>query len=558
MVKKDLAEFGCTMQKDAGHAVAVTSSTFKESLKTENTSAARDKVSKGLNALLEGISKALTVPPDDEGQIPITRGSAAGIYDRAKARLHAIQIDPDTYIQPPSGPPETFTMWCSGFDLESVKGEISELLVSKVEVRGLYTKLVPAEMSHVDFWQRYFYKVHQVQIDQARKEALMMRAEQSRTDDPINWDDDWSGDEEDQGSDWERLPRAGEPASAISVARGADRQVEAAVSSIPDGTALREENSVHVVDLDSCALSPVQETQTENLLVNMDKEQNFSQVEDAMEREQNLLQVEVVSAAAHLSASTALDSCVQQESTDAALVLPNHVEPEVQTPVNLSSGSASCEQKLSPNDHVALTVMTNADASPLEASETKKVTPGDSKESVPTCVGIQDQVPQSVSPLQQAEEVTATPLTTLSEIMPEASPPCSPLMSATPTAELSSQVCLPDAMPSSSSSRTQQEPSQPSPMISTFSPMQEATVSLAVAVEGRDIKTTIKGDIVLVGSDHGSPVSTTSDPKDVSADEDWEQDLDIELTEEDMKAAEELAKKMGENIDLEDDWENWE
>lgn len=33
MVKKDLAEFGCTMQKDAGHAVAVTSSTFKESLK---------------------------------------------------------------------------------------------------------------------------------------------------------------------------------------------------------------------------------------------------------------------------------------------------------------------------------------------------------------------------------------------------------------------------------------------------------------------------------------------------------------------------------------------
>ena len=33
--------------------------------------------------------------------------------------------------------------------------------------------------------------------------------------------------------------------------------------------------------------------------------------------------------------------------------------------------------------------------------------------------------------------------------------------------------------------------------------------------------------------------------------EEWEQDLDIELTEEDMKAAEELAKKLGENVDLE-------
>lgn len=33
-------------------------------------------------------------------------------------------------------------------------------------------------------------------------------------------------------------------------------------------------------------------------------------------------------------------------------------------------------------------------------------------------------------------------------------------------------------------------------------------------------------------------------------DEDWEQDLDVDLTEEDMKAAEELAKKLGENVDL--------
>ena len=34
-------------------------------------------------------------------------------------------------------------------------------------------------------------------------------------------------------------------------------------------------------------------------------------------------------------------------------------------------------------------------------------------------------------------------------------------------------------------------------------------------------------------------------------DDEWEQDLDIELTEEDMKAAEELAKKLGDNFDLE-------
>jgi hypothetical protein len=42
---------------------------------------------------------------------------------------------------------------------------------------------------HADFWRRYFYKVNQLQIDEARKLALMKRAEQSeKKEDSINWD----------------------------------------------------------------------------------------------------------------------------------------------------------------------------------------------------------------------------------------------------------------------------------------------------------------------------------------------------------------------------------
>ena len=36
MVRKDLAEFGCTMQQDTGRVVGVTSTTLKESLKVMN------------------------------------------------------------------------------------------------------------------------------------------------------------------------------------------------------------------------------------------------------------------------------------------------------------------------------------------------------------------------------------------------------------------------------------------------------------------------------------------------------------------------------------------
>ena len=47
---------------------------------------------------------------------------------------------------------------------------------------------VPSRVSHIDFWQRYFYKLHQLDVDQARKEALMKRADISKADDSISWD----------------------------------------------------------------------------------------------------------------------------------------------------------------------------------------------------------------------------------------------------------------------------------------------------------------------------------------------------------------------------------
>jgi hypothetical protein len=44
----------------------------------------------------------------------------------------------------------------------------------------------------VDFWQRYFYKLHQLEVDQARKEALLKRADHSQTEDAISWDGEFT------------------------------------------------------------------------------------------------------------------------------------------------------------------------------------------------------------------------------------------------------------------------------------------------------------------------------------------------------------------------------
>ncbi|XP_056017999.1 BSD domain-containing protein 1-like isoform X2 [Ostrea edulis] len=197
MVQKDLAEYTCTMSADTSKAVAETSDKLKETLKAENTSAAKDRFKTGVTSFLEGLSKALVIEAEDKNEPVKTHVNSEAVYDRAKARLHAIQVDLGTYCSEPTGSQEKYQEWQKSFDLEAKKGEVSELLVSKVELRAFYTKLVPAEISHADFWKRYFYKVHQLQQDEARKSALMKRAEQAqKKEDSISWEDDWSGDEE--------------------------------------------------------------------------------------------------------------------------------------------------------------------------------------------------------------------------------------------------------------------------------------------------------------------------------------------------------------------------
>uniref|UniRef100_A0A8C0CJL2 BSD domain containing 1 n=1 Tax=Balaenoptera musculus TaxID=9771 RepID=A0A8C0CJL2_BALMU len=115
--------------------------------------------------------------------------TASVVKEKLAARLYSLQSDPATYCNEPDGPPELFDTWLSQFCLEEKKGEISELLVGSPSIRALYTKMVPAAVSHSEFWHRYFYKVHQLEQEQARRDALKQRAEQSISEEP-GWEEE--------------------------------------------------------------------------------------------------------------------------------------------------------------------------------------------------------------------------------------------------------------------------------------------------------------------------------------------------------------------------------
>ncbi|XP_021539863.1 BSD domain-containing protein 1 isoform X2 [Neomonachus schauinslandi] len=193
-MKRDLTEFTQVVQHDAACTIVATASVVKEKLATEGSSGATEKMKKGLSDFLGVISDTFAPSPDKTIDCDVitlmgTPSGTAEPYDGTKARLYSLQSEPATYCNEPDGPPELFDAWLSQFCLEEKKGEISELLAGSPSIRALYTKMVPAAVSHSEFWHRYFYKVHQLEQEQARRDALKQRAEQSISEEP-GWEEE--------------------------------------------------------------------------------------------------------------------------------------------------------------------------------------------------------------------------------------------------------------------------------------------------------------------------------------------------------------------------------
>lgn len=187
------------VQHDTACSIVATATAVRNKLAVEGSSETTEKVKKSLSSFLGVITDTLAPPPDktidcDVITLVATPAGTTEVYDSSKARLYSLQADPATYCNEPDGPLEQFDNWLCSFNLEEKKGEISELLVSSPSIRALYTKMVPAAVSHTEFWQRYFYKVFQLDQEEARRVALKQRAEQSTHTETLGWEEEEEDD----------------------------------------------------------------------------------------------------------------------------------------------------------------------------------------------------------------------------------------------------------------------------------------------------------------------------------------------------------------------------
>uniref|UniRef100_A0A3B1JSU0 BSD domain containing 1 n=1 Tax=Astyanax mexicanus TaxID=7994 RepID=A0A3B1JSU0_ASTMX len=194
-LKRDLTEFSNVVQHDTACSIVATASAVKNKLAVEGSSETTEKVKKSISNILGVITDTLAPPPDmtidcDVITLVATPAGTTEVYDSSKARLYTLQADPATYCNEPDGPPEQFDTWLSNFSLEEKKAEISELLVNSPSIRALYTKMVPAAVAHSEFWQRYFYKVFQLDQEEARRVVLKRRAEETSQSESLGWEEE--------------------------------------------------------------------------------------------------------------------------------------------------------------------------------------------------------------------------------------------------------------------------------------------------------------------------------------------------------------------------------
>lgn len=193
-MKRDLVEFGQVLQQDASSALSSTTAVLKEKLQVDNEESVAGKARKGLNTLVHSVSGAFyPVKETDENEVLIIKNSQPIVLDHWQAELHKIKTEQSTFCHEPNGPPELYEAWLESFSLDEQNNEITDIMCNYPETRQIYTKLVPLAISNLEFWQRYFYRVHQLKLSEMRRAEIVGRAENNFEE--LKWED------EDEGQD---------------------------------------------------------------------------------------------------------------------------------------------------------------------------------------------------------------------------------------------------------------------------------------------------------------------------------------------------------------------
>ncbi|ORX60034.1 hypothetical protein BCR36DRAFT_394480 [Piromyces finnis] len=145
-----------------------------------------------INKMSTGINSLLNMNKQETPQ------KKKKIFDRKEALIYELQSDPLTYLIDPLYDPDSsieriqeFKKFTQSFDLFSYHTEIDKLLDEVEEVKTHHSTIVPARLPEEIFWQRYFFKLKELEDSEKQKKQLVKDvAANIGQEEEIKWDSD--------------------------------------------------------------------------------------------------------------------------------------------------------------------------------------------------------------------------------------------------------------------------------------------------------------------------------------------------------------------------------
>ncbi|KAF7361772.1 hypothetical protein MVEN_00521400 [Mycena venus] len=137
--------------------------------------------------------------PSAKGKEKAGRETQLAVATRAESLLKRLKHDPEIIKHDPeadAGAKEFYGQWLTtamkdGIDGEEWTAKIAAVLNESADGQALKANqdaLVPAEMTRETFWQRYFFRVHQIEQEEEKRKALLQRSTESEED--FSWEDE--------------------------------------------------------------------------------------------------------------------------------------------------------------------------------------------------------------------------------------------------------------------------------------------------------------------------------------------------------------------------------
>ncbi|KAJ7901981.1 hypothetical protein B0H14DRAFT_3852028 [Mycena olivaceomarginata] len=137
--------------------------------------------------------------PSAKGKEKAGRDTQLAVATRAESLLKRLKQDPEIIKHDPeadAGAKEFYSQWLAtamqdGIDSEEWTAKIAAVLNESADGLALKANqdaLVPSELTRETFWQRYFFRVHQIEQEEEKRKALLQRSTESEED--FSWEDE--------------------------------------------------------------------------------------------------------------------------------------------------------------------------------------------------------------------------------------------------------------------------------------------------------------------------------------------------------------------------------